>query len=249
MNYLDKMVYYNELTKNDIYVHKNGAQNILFIGGCRSFVYAIFLEKICRTNEYLKNAQFGFSVIAVHIIELLKRKKTENMTKVIENADIIICEQVRQYNELNTSEECEKNIFNSFKIKPTCKIIQIPNLEFRYYKNELLLQRNDIDEIKMIKEESLNKFVIFLKKYGFDNFSKYVIDNIHSKRLFITFNHPSNDTIIEFMRELCNNVWQQTLSYETISELNKIQIFDQDFNNRTKTSIEDYQLGIDPKIT
>jgi len=248
MNYLQKMTYYNDLTTNDIYIHTNGAQNILFIGGCRAFVYSIFLEEICKTNQYLKNAQFGFSAIAVHIIEFYKRGKTKNMTNVIENADIIICEQVRQYNVLNTSEECEQNIFNSFNIKPTCKIIQVPNLEFRYYKNDLVLHSDNINEIKMMKEEVLNKFIVFLKKYGFDNFSKYVIDNIHSKRFFISVNHPCNHTIIEFIRELCNIVWQQQLSYETISKLNKIQIFDNDFNDRTKISIEDYQTGLDPNV-
>jgi hypothetical protein len=248
MNYLQKMTYYNDLTTNDIYIHKIGAQNILFIGGCRSFVYAIYLEEICKISEYFKNAQFGFSAIGVHIIDLFKRTKTINMTNVIENADIIICEQIRNYSILNTSNKCEQNIFNNFKIKPTCKIIQIPNLEFKYYKNDLVLHNYNIDEIKIAKEESLNKFIIFLKKYGFNNFSNYIINNIISKRLFITFNHPSNYTILEFIYELCENVWQQTLLHETIlSSLHKIQIFEFD-SNKTKISIEDYQLGLNSSV-
>ena len=245
MNYLQKMTYYNDLTTNDTYIHKTGAQNILFIGGCRSFVYAIYLEEICKISQYFKNAQFGFAAIGVHVINLLKRTKTINMTNVIENADIIICEQIRKYNILNTSENCEQNVFNNFKIKPTCKIIKIPNLEFRYYKNDLVLHNDNIDEIKIAKEESLNKFIVFLKKYGFNNFSKYILNNINSRRLFITLNHPSSYTILEFICELCENVWQQKLSSNTISILNKIQIFDQDFNNMTKISIEDYKLGLD----
>jgi hypothetical protein len=247
MNYSNKMAYYNDLTKNDKYIHRRGRQNILFIGVCRAVIYAMHLESICRTNEYFRNSRFGFAAIVVYIVDF-KRGKTENMTNVVENADIIICEQIRNSSILNTSEKCEQNIFNSFKIKPTCKIIQIPNLDIRYYKNDLLLQNDNIDEIKMMKEESLNKFIEFLKKYGFDNFSKYIIDNIHSKRLFVTYNHPCNHTMIEFMRELCSNVWQQTLSQETISELNKIQIFDNDFDNRTKISIEDYQTGLDSNV-
>jgi len=199
-------------------------------------------------SEYFKNAQFGFAVIAVHVIDLLKRTKTINMTNVIENADIIICEQIRNYNILNTSKKCEQNVFNNFKIKPTCKIIQIPNLEIRYYKNDLVLHNDNINEIKIIKKESLDKFIVFLKKYGFDNFSNYIMNNINSKRLFITCNHPSNHTILNFICELCENVWQQTLSHNIISILNKIEIFDTDIINMTKFTIEDYQLGLDSNV-
>ena len=137
MNYIEKFNKYNTLIHDDIYHSKIGASNILFIGGCRSIVYAIFFEEICKYVPYFKHAQFGFAVIASHIIDLLKRQKTQNLCYVFENADFIVCEQIRNYDFLNTSKSCQQNIFNNFKIKGTCKIIQIPNLEFRYFYNDI----------------------------------------------------------------------------------------------------------------
>ena len=125
------MNYYDKLVKNDIYIKKTGDTNILFIGGCRSFAYAIYFEDVCKYNSWFKNAQYGISAIGVHIIDLLKRNKTKNMTCVIENADIIVCEQIRNYSFLNTSKNCEINLFNSFNLKKNCKIIKLPNLEIK----------------------------------------------------------------------------------------------------------------------
>ena len=91
MNYIDKFQKYNNLVSDDIYYSKIGASNILFIGGCRSFVYAIFFEELCKYVPYFKHAQFGFAAIGVHIIDIYKRSKTNNLTYVIENADYIVC--------------------------------------------------------------------------------------------------------------------------------------------------------------
>lgn len=75
MNYSKKFIYFNELVQNDIYVYKKGASNVLFIGGCRSYAYAIYFEEICKYVPWFKHAQFGISAIGVHIIDLLKRQK------------------------------------------------------------------------------------------------------------------------------------------------------------------------------
>ena len=77
------------------------------------------------------------------------------MIDVIENADIIVCEQIRNYNILNTSKNCHQNIFNNFNIKKNCKIIQIPNLEFRYFYNDI--KPREISEISEIKQINFKK--------------------------------------------------------------------------------------------
>ena len=142
-----RFVYYDNLVKNDIYTSKTGATNILFLGSCRSYAYAIYFEQICNYVPYFLHAQCGISAIGVHIIELLQRKITPNIRSTIENADVIICEQIRHYSFLNTSNSCEQNIFNNFNIKPSCKIIQIPNLDLRYYANEISFEnKEDIHE-------------------------------------------------------------------------------------------------------
>ena len=112
-NYLDKFQKIEKLVHDDIYHYKIGASNILFIGGCRCFVYSILFSELCNYIPYFIHAQFGFGVIAVHIIDLLKREKTNSIKFIVENADYIVCEQIRNYKFLNTSIECEENIFNS----------------------------------------------------------------------------------------------------------------------------------------
>ena len=182
------MNYYDNLVKNDIYIKKTGATNILFIGGCRSFAYAIYFEDVCEYNSWFQNAQYGISAIGVHIIDILKRNKTKNITDVIENADIIVCEQIRNYSFLNTSSSCETNLFNSFNLKKNCKIINLPNLEI---KNNLL---------------SLSEYC---KVYSFDKLSNYIKDTSESD-LFVTYNHPCGDLLVEFMKEFFELYFKKT---------------------------------------
>jgi hypothetical protein len=240
MNYLDNLV------KTDIYLYKKGHTNILFIGGCRSFCYQIYFEELCKNQEWFLNAQFGTSVIGVHIIDLCKRNKTENMAYVIENADIIICEQVRNYNILNTSKKCDDNIFKNFNIKENCKIINIPNLELRYYKNDISF--NHIDEIAILKKQNLTNFINSCKKYNFKELADYVSININKRRLFIQHNHPSNCLILEFFKELIKIVFQQNIQDNVLNILNDIKIFDTDYINRTIIDNYDYICGLEDNI-
>lgn len=166
-NYIDKFQKLDKLVNDDIYHFKIGASNILFIGGCRCFVYSILFAELCKYVPYFVHAQFGFGVIAVHIIDLLKRRKTQNIKFIVENADYIVCEQIRNYKFLNTSIECEENIFNSFNIKKNCKILQIPNLEFRYYTNDLIFDKpedkKNIVIVDMIKKTNLKVLLNIVK--------------------------------------------------------------------------------------
>ena len=247
MNYNNIFQKYNNLVNDDIYHSKVGASNILFIGGCRSFVYAIFFEELCKYVPYFKHAQFGFAAIAVHIMDIHKRYKTNNLTYVIENADYIVCEQIRNYNILNTSKNCEQNIFNNFNIKKNCKIIQIPNLDFRYYNNELIYDSSDninnIHIVNTIKQQNLKHFLEHCNKYEFYKLSKYIKENINCKRLFNTFNHPNNCLILELFNELIEILFQQKISDNLITIFKQITIFDNDPNNTKITEI-DYQLGL-----
>jgi hypothetical protein len=248
MNYSKKFIYFNELVQNDIYVYKKGAANVLFIGACRSYVYAIYFEEICKYVPWFKHAQFGISAIGVHIIDLLKRQKTKNIINVIENADIIICEQIRHYNFLNTSKKCEQNIFNNFNIKPQCVIVQVPNLEFRYYYKELQFENlhdaHDNNKVKFVKENNLNKFIEHCRKYNFEQFGKYVLQNINNKRLFVVFNHPCNHTILEAVKLIVKNGFHQELLPPILSILRRIRIFDDDTTSKTFITNNDYELGL-----
>ena len=245
--YIEKFQNYDKLVHDDIYTSKRGNTNILFIGSCRCYVYSIYFEEICKHVPWFENAQFGFSAIGVHIIDLLKRQKTQNITNVIENADIIICEQIRNYSFLNTSEKCEQNIFNNFNIKKSCKIVQIPNLEFRYYANELIFgNKNDIHDyniVKVIKEKNLEKFIHHCKKYNFDIFGEYVSNNINCIRLFATFNHPCDNTVLEAIKLIIKNEFHQELLEPILNILRKIEIFCPDINS-VDICNADYECGL-----
>lgn len=201
--------------KNEIYTIKPGATNVLFIGGCRSFAYSIFFEELCKFNSYLKNAQYGISAIAVHIMEICKRNKTPKLTHVIENADIIICEQIRHYSMLNTSTECEQNIFNNFNIKPTCKIINVPNLECYY------------DNTPESKMQNVARLTNHCEKYHFENLSKYIdVNATIIGSMFITHNHPSNALFCQLMKELIETHFEVIIDSQLMTVMQRIRIFD-----------------------
>ena len=250
-NYIDKFQKLDKLVNDDIYHYKIGASNILFIGGCRSFVYSILFSELCKYDTYFANAQFGFGVIAVHIIDLLKREKTQNIKFIVENADYIVCEQIRNYKFLNTSIDCEENIFNSFNIKKNCKIIQIPNLEFRYYTNDLIFDKpedkNNIEIVDIIKKTNLKSFVDHCKKYEFYKLAEYIENFINKERFFATFNHPHNQIMLELFKELIEKLFEQKIKDPILNVLKCVKIFD---NDGTGTKLEnfDYQLGLSRTI-
>jgi hypothetical protein len=53
MEYLNTFQYYGELVKNDEYIYKRGAANVLFIGGW-SLYLAVRLEQALKTIEKQK---------------------------------------------------------------------------------------------------------------------------------------------------------------------------------------------------
>jgi hypothetical protein len=244
MNYIKEFTKYDNLVRDDIYHKKIGAQNILFIGGCRSYIYSILFEEICKHVPYFINGQFGYATIGVHIIDTLKRQKTNNLKYIIENADYIVCEQTRNYSFLNSSTKCEQNIFNNYNIKSNCKIIQIPNLELRYYSNDLIYQNkediNNIEIVRAIKKENLRKFIEHCQNYEFYNLSTYIENNINTQRLFNTINHPCNNILLELFKELIEKMFDQKLQEPILNILRNVKIFDNDPTG-TKINQIDYQ--------
>lgn len=212
LNFQNEMMEYDTLVKKDIYIKKNGCANVLFIGGCRSFAYALIFEEYCKHDSWFSNAQFGISAIGVHIIDFLKRNKTSSMIDVFKNADFIICEQMRKYSFLNTSTSCELNIFNSFELKPTCKIIQVPNLELHIDNNEIITKQN------------VEYFINHCNKYSFLNVSEYVTKNINND-LFKTYNHPTTELMIEVFRRIIELGFNRTIEPTVLFHLKKITIF------------------------
>jgi hypothetical protein len=178
-------------------------------------VYSIFFEELCKHTPYLKNVQYGIGAIAVHILHVYNLHKTPNLTSVIENADIIVCEQIRHYDMLNTSAECEQNMFNNFNIKPTCKVINVPNLECQY------------ETTPESKLQNVTRLINHCKKYKFEKLANYIhanADRIDS--MFITYNHPSTALVCQLMKELIETHFDVVISHELMSVMQRIRHFD-----------------------
>ena len=201
----ERFQYLERLSNTNTYTINKGNLNSVFLGVCRSIYLCICFDELCKHLSYFQRAQFGLSTIAVY--QMGTEMKNQNIINTVENADIIVCEQLRSYKELNTSVKCQQNIFNSFNIKQNCKIIQIPNLEYYEEKYDLTILVNQC------------------KKYNFNKVAEYIYNNIENKKLFVTYNHPSNSLMLEFFKELCEICFNQQLPKEIIHELNKILIF------------------------
>lgn len=264
---INKFRYYESLMKTQEYVYKRVELNTLFLGSrrygykrrhtfntvflgsCRSLVMAILWEVLCQHDNYFKHALPAFTAIGVYSIEPFQ--KSPGMTTVIENADYFIVEQLRNYSFLNTSEKCEENVFNNFHIKPTCKIIHVPNLELRYFTNDLELSesdKQDIEKVRQTKEANLQRFLLHCIKYGFPRLSNFVRGHINNTRLFMTCNHPTNLLILTFFQELIEKMFGRTLSEQVLSSLRNVKIFDNDHENKTKIHEMDYLLGLPRQI-
>ena len=57
---------------------------------------------------------------------------------------------------LNTT-ECEQNMFNNFNIKPTCKVISVPNLECQY-ENTPESKLQNVTRLIIVKNISLKNW-------------------------------------------------------------------------------------------
>lgn len=213
--YVRKFNDLDTINKNDMYVIKPGATNVLFIGGCRSYAYSMFFEELCKHNSYLKNAQYGIAVIGVHVLQTLNRGKTARLINVFENADIIISEQIRNYDMMNTSKSCEQNIFNNFNIKSDCKIINVPNLECVY--------ENTHDS----EMQNVLRLVNHCKKYNFQNLAKCIDENATIiGSMFVTCNHPSTSLFCQLVKELIETNFDVIIDHELMSVMQRIRIFD-----------------------
>lgn len=243
--YVQMFQHIDKLNHNDIYNIKKGATKILFIGGCRSYVFSIYFNKLCELIPWFIHAQYEISVIGVHIVDFTKRNKTTNLINTIENADIIICESIKGYTFLNTIDTCEQNIYNNFNLKKECRTFILPNLELKYYVNDIL--KNSETEIIIEQNKNLEKLLYNCKKLNYDELSNFIEENIKKIRLFNTFNHPMSYLMLFLFKEMINKSFNYILLDETIDIIKEIKFFEND-KNSTKIIELDYKLGLDRSI-
>lgn len=247
------------VTNNEEYVDKIGTQNVLFVGGCRSFVFNMMFEEL--TKHVPQFESFGYGALAVHIpINVQKfTGPTEKMKQAFENADYIVCEQVRTYSYLNTSPKCEESIFKSFNIKDSCKILQIPNSEIVYFYNDILnhyaysqqeinglTDEKSVENIVTIKNHNLKRLVDHCIKYEFPLLAEFIQQNIHKVRLFNVINHPNNCVMAKQFEEMIGKLFGYQLDDCMLNVLSSIRVFDDD--KGTQMVEMDYQTGFDRNV-
>jgi hypothetical protein len=248
--YIEKFNNIDKMNHKNTYIIKNGAKNILFIGGCRATLLAIYFEKVFSLIPYFYHQQFGFGAIMVHILNLKGMSKTNNLVNAIENADIIICEQIKNFSFINTIKTCEHNIFNNFNIKKDCQIVNIPNMELYFYESQLKLIENiDENNIKEVREIHLNKLLHYCDYFNCYELSQYIKDNIYKERLFATYNHPMSTLFVLLTKDLFKQIFNYNLDENVINIIKEIKIFDNDNNNFSKISELDYNTGVDRSVT
>lgn len=254
MDYIRKFDYISTMNENDNYKINNGHTNVCFITSCRGLVLSIYLDIICKHIPYFINWQLGKNVIAVHIVVQKFNQPTQNMKLAIENADIIICECIKNYTYINTLKTCEDNIFKKFNIKSSAKLHMIPNLSIAYYINDIkYLYSDDFinfteDMISTLKQKNLEKLIYWCKYYDYTETAIYIENNINIKRLFFTHNHPMTELLIILFKELVNKAFNYNLTYECLNYLKKVRILDSNNDNKTLLVDLDYKLGMDKNI-
>ena len=253
MNYIKRFEEISLLNSQDKYELSNKHTNVVFIGSCRGIVLAIYLEYICKVIPYFINWQIGISVIAVHITQQHFSLPTNNMKKTIENADIIICECIKNYDYINTLKECSNNIFKTFQIKPTTKIIMIPNLSIFYYVNDIKYSNNNAtiskNDIISTKKSNLDKLLYWCKYYNYIELYNFIKLNIDKKRLFFTHNNPTSLLSCILFNELIKKEFNYNLDSKTLFYLSLIKILDNSRSDKTLLVELDYELGVSRNVT
>ena len=102
--------------------------------------------------------------------------------------------------------------------------------------------------VKNIKEKYLRNFIEHCKKYNFDIFGEYILNNVNNKRLFISFNHPCNCTFLEAFKEILKNGFQYELLESDTNILKNIKIFDGDINGQSVICNLDYECGLSKNV-
>jgi hypothetical protein len=128
-------------------------------------------------------------------------------------------------------------------------------MELRYYYHELIFENlndaNDINKIKLIKETNLNKIVECCEKYNFNSLGEYILKNINDRRLFVKFNHPCSHIIVEFVKNIIKNAFNQELLPPILNILQHIRIFENDSNDqlhKTVINSKDYEHGLNTTV-
>ena len=122
-----------------------------------------------------------------------------------------------------------------------------------YINNKIILQ--NINKINIINTTFIDKLLSLYELYKtYVNDIYYVkeinevLKNINDRRLFVTFNHPCSHIIVEVVKLIIKNGFNQELLPPILNILQRIRIFESDPLHKTNISSKDYELGLNRTV-
>lgn len=243
-------------TENNFLIYNNNCEkNILFIGSCRLASYMFYYNNL--NMDYMKRNIYG--VYISNCSDNLHLFPKEKLIDILKNTDIIICENIVNYDILNTNIKSDINFFKEFNTSDK-KIIHIPNLELRMYTYDI------IHTFKQTKEEVYDYFLKskqhlykLFDDTGYEELKVFIDTNLNKIRLFNTFNHPSNTLSIVLFKYLMKHAFNINIQNEFLNTMHKYcflegnctPIFDNDimlYNIEYRCNISDNNLLHTPNI-
>jgi hypothetical protein len=170
-------------------------------------MYAVYLkeclEKFNLTESYGISVFTGYHHILAN--RHLSPPSTE-ITNVIENADIVIHEPSKKFDEFNTHPDTEKNIYKNFNLKSNVNVISVPHLDCMLLMKELKYWRSDLESTEQrieARNKNFNNLLEYIDKETiYHELSTYLKDTFLKERHFATFCHPMPNLITKLMKGL-----------------------------------------------
>lgn len=238
-----------KVVADQIYTLSKKCVNVVFLGSCRMIVLYMYLKRVIEAYDYLKHAQFGFSLITVYhpiLNRSIESPPTDQLKDVFKTADLIICETIKHSKYLNTDQSTDENIYTAFQLKDSCKIVQLPNIHVNMFMDTLSKSypTKTTDELVEIRTQNINELIGYIRKYNYNHTADFIESNIYKQRLFATCAHPMPSIFQVLTKELVKQLWNIDVDDKYISDINISQFIGKEDYIET-----DYQTGIERTAT
>jgi hypothetical protein len=236
---LEKIIY------DEVYTISRKCVNVVFLGSCRMIVLYMYLKRIVESYDYLAHSQFGFSLVTVYhpiLNRSIENPPSEQLKTTFETADLVICETIKHSKYLNTDNNTDENIYNSFMLKPSCKIVQLPNIHVNMFMDTLIKSypTKSIADLVETRKQNIDELLNYIRKFDYTETADFIEANIYKQRLFATGAHPMPVIFQVLTKELVKKLWNIDIDNKYISDINISQ-----FLGKEDFISTDYETGIE----
>jgi hypothetical protein len=182
--------------------NNNASKNILFIGTCRLGGLLYYYNNLNHPNIEKRNVYY------IYIADWDGGRETlpkAQINSILTNTDKIVCENIKNYDILNTNELSEQSFFKKFSVSPEVSIYRLPNLDL-YYHTQLLVNKFGLpletNKLYMQFIESKERLMRSLQKYNASEIADFIEKYFSHIRLFYTWNHPAELLLLLLFKNL-----------------------------------------------